>query len=601
MMPAARERSGTGPSQPVRDPVPASPDRRTPRVLRAYLRALWQAEPPAIATLASRAPRAVLAAGALHLPECALEPALARRLRLASAAHAGAHLAHRGPRQARGSLEPAQLALAGLFEDARVEWLAARELPGLRALWLAFHRAGPDSASDFETLMARLARVLLDPTWHDPHLWVQTGRGLFFDGPEARGLALVDAASLRRAASLLGNDIGQMRLQFNARRYLVEPEYRDDNSHLWTFDEALPPSSVALEASESGARRSDGDGGASRDAAPAQAGVGAEVPAEDRSAAEEPDQATGASATRFPEWDRLIGRHRPAWATVLEGEPAAEASAQACRQLRDELDGETALARRLRSLLRAEGALRSRARPRRAPDGDGFHLGALVDAGVARRMRVSPDPRVHLRPEEGSDPLAVTILVDASASTARPAHAGARTLLQAERLAALACADALELSGHDCAIRAFASDGRHAVRMERVKEFGQDTGDPLVLERAAALRSALSTRVGAALRHAGAMLARRPNARRLVLLLTDGEPHDVDVHDRRYLLEDLRVAVGEVRRRGVAVACLDLDTTAPAARRDALRRAFPPGACAEVTRPARLAEAIVGVLAAALR
>lgn len=570
-------------------------------MLHAYLRALWPADPPAIATLASPAPRAVLAAGALHLPQSPLEPTFARRLRLASAAHLGAHLAHGGPRQARGSLKPAQLALVGLLEDARVEWLAARGLPGLRPLWLAFHRAGPDGASDFETLMARLARVLLDPAWHDPHPWVRKGRSLFFDGPDARELALSDPAALRRAASLLGNDIGQMRLQFDARSYLVQPEYCDDNSHLWTFDETLPPSAVALEAAESGARARDGESDASRDDASAQAGVGAEVRAAEHPAGDAPGPATGATATLYPEWDRLIGRRRPAWAKVIEGEPPAGATAQACRLLREELEGEQALARRLRSLLRAEGALRARARPRRAPDGDGFHLGALVDAGVAQRMRVSPDPRVHLRPEGGSDPIAVTILVDASASTARTAQGDARSLLQVERLAALACADALQRTGHDCAIRAFASDGRHAVRMERVKDFGEDAGAPRVLERAAAMRSALSTRVGAALRHAGTTLSRRPNARRLVLLLTDGEPHDVDVHDSRYLLDDLRVAVGELRRRGVAVACLNLDTALPAARRDALRRAFPPGACAEARHPARLAEAIVGVLAAALR
>jgi hypothetical protein len=588
-------------------------------VLRAYLRALWPAEPPAIATLPPGAERPVLAAGALHLPRAGPQPQVAQRLRLASAAHAGAHLAHGGPRQDRAALRPVQLALVGLLEDARVEWLAARELPGLRALWLGFHRAGPDGGSDLESLMARLARVLLDPRWPDPHPWVRKGRGLFFADAEGRVLALRDAASVRRAASLLGNDVGQMRVQFNPRLYRVQPEYRDDNAHLWTFDATLPPAARALQAAESvGARFGAGEGGATGDGhdpfereAPAgsdreadtgPATVGAEVTAAARPSADTaPAAADGTSVARHPEWDRLIGRHRPAWTTVIEGEPTEGADAQACRALSDALEREAALARRLRSLLRADGVLRARLRPQRAAEGDDFHLGALVDAGVARRMRVSPDPRVHLRAERGDDRLAVSLLVDASASTGRAAGAGGSTVLDVARLAALACADALAAHGHACAVHAFASDGRHAVRLSRVLDFGETAGDPRVLERAAALRSGLSTRIGAALRHAGGMLAGRREARRLVLLLTDGEPHDVDVHDSRYLLDDMRVAVGELARRGVVVACLNLDAAAHAARRDALRRAFPAGTCAEVTQPARLAEAIAAALAAALR
>jgi nitric oxide reductase NorD protein len=86
--------------------------------------------------------------------------------------------------------------------------------------------------------------------------------------------------------------------------------------------------------------------------------------------------------------------------------------------------------------------------------------------------------------------------------------------------------------------------------------------DDTLAARLQALRSGGSTRLGAALRHATARLgARRGAGGRVpgwVLLLSDGEPHDVDVHDPRYLVDDARQAVREGQRRAVRMTCLTL-------------------------------------------
>jgi Mg-chelatase subunit ChlD len=71
-----------------------------------------------------------------------------------------------------------------------------------------------------------------------------------------------------------------------------------------------------------------------------------------------------------------------------------------------------------------------------------------------------------------------------------------------------------------------------------------------------ALSAGYSTRLGAALRHAGAGLASQPTHRRLLLLVTDGEPSDIDCPDPRYLLEDARRAVQSLAARGMDVFCL---------------------------------------------
>ena len=67
-----------------------------------------------------------------------------------------------------------------------------------------------------------------------------------------------------------------------------------------------------------------------------------------------------------------------------------------------------------------------------------------------------------------------------------------------------------------------------------------------------------STRMGAALRHAARDLGQQRSYRRLVLLLTDGEPSDVDCPDGKYLIEDARRAVQSLASRGIDVFCVAL-------------------------------------------
>src|SRR5262249_17359132 len=130
-----------------------------------------------------------------------------------------------------GRLKPLQIALISLIEDARVEALALRDLPGLRHLWLPFHTATPSLQATAASLMVRLARALIDPSYEDHDAWVSKGRALFAAAADRR----TDPMTSREIGGLLGNDIGQMRLQFNAKSYVVEPVYRDDNLALWDF------------------------------------------------------------------------------------------------------------------------------------------------------------------------------------------------------------------------------------------------------------------------------------------------------------------------------------------------------------------------------
>jgi nitric oxide reductase activation protein len=65
--------------------------------------------------------------------------------------------------------------------------------------------------------------------------------------------------------------------------------------------------------------------------------------------------------------------------------------------------------------------------------------------------------------------------------------------------------------------------------------------------------------MGAAMRHAGRALARRRAEKRLLLVLTDGEPADIDETDPKRLIEDARKAVQELDGDGVYSYCINLD------------------------------------------
>jgi len=135
------------------------------------------------------------------------------------------------------------------------------------------------------------------------------------------------------------------------------------------------------------------------------------------------------------------------------------------------------------------------------------------------------------------------------------------SILELARDATALLASAMDQVGDDFAIHGFDSNGRHEVEYHRVKDLGEPYDDE-ARARLAGLSARFSTRIGTALRHAGQVLRSRRIAHKLVLVMTDGAPHDVDVHDRRYLVFDARRAVEELARAGIVTFCISLDASA---------------------------------------
>ena len=487
--------------------------------LAHWLRLLWGTTP----SLAFDSDHAYIAAGAIHLP--------ARKRwqhHTAAAAHAAAHLVYSPTRFDGAGLGPIARTLVALLEDARVEALAMRELPGLARLWRPLHTATPDAGVGFEGLAMRLARSLCDPAYGDPDPWVRKGRDLCFLDLTLGVCAMRTPTEVREVATRLGHDIGQMRLPFNSKAVPLLPAYRDDHRWMWAAEVQMnaPPPSL-------GSAEPDPD-------------TPDETPLDDP------------IVTWHPEWDRLISRLRPNWARVVETDAPGAASLAIA-------DTIWAAARQLRGPVR-ELACRT-ARPGRSDTGDAFDLDALVHWQLGHRLRRPTSSRVYRESRTVAARTALWLLIDHSASTATTASSVDGGALKLATQTALALGLALKACGIAFGIAAFSSNGRHAVRWQIMKSFTQPV-DAALAGRLEALRPEGSTRLGAVLRHATQRLAPQRGAQRWVVLLYDGSPHDIDVHDPTYLIDDARHALAGARRHGIRTGCLVFE---PDANRDAAR------------------------------
>ncbi|WP_188259497.1 nitric oxide reductase activation protein NorD [Azospirillum tabaci] len=503
------------------------------RRLRAYGTALWGVDPPLRPLVGEGDPAALrpcFDADLVRLP--AVWPSLA--LYRAALAHVGAHRMFSRPLPAKG-LKPLLTIVVSLVEDARVEHLAMRRLPGLRRLWAPFHRVEPSPSLMAADLLERLARALFDAGYRDGNAWVDKGQRLFFERPERWENPNF---SLALGGDLAG-DLGKTRVQINARGHRVDPAYRDDNGGLWLYDTPPEPPRDADDPLEA-VRPEPMEGEGNRRNGPPQA-----LPAPAPLAAAAETTALRPVA-RYPEWDHRIGLHRPGFVQVVECEPE--------HQPPMDVPADHRLAGRVRALIRHAVVARPE-RLRRQREGDALDLDACIAATAARRHGHAPDMRVYRRVRRRGRDLSVLLLLDASHSTKDPVGDG--TVLDLERRSADLLAGALAAAGDRFALAAFRSDGREAVHWLPVKRFAEHY-DAAARGRLAGLDGRWSTRMGAAIRHAGTTLAAQPTLRRLLLLVTDGEPSDIDCPDPRHLVEDARKAVRELAGRGIDVVCVAL-------------------------------------------
>lgn len=547
----------------------------TQRKLNFYLRALWGRDFFLRPTGADYTDfRPYIESRIVHMPDAvdAVGEVPGLELYRATAAHMAAHLCYTERRISAEQLSPAQMFFIGFMEDARIEYKAIKAFPGLKKLWRALLDIHYEDEPEHPTMkvLEQVALMLLDDA-------------VTSDDEDIKNLVeryhqqIEDQQDNNQFSWHMGVELFNL---FSARREVpslrilerIRIPYRDDNRFVWEFEEFAWDQGVEyMAASQRQVRRAVSVMEMANE-------VDCELAGDDAqeiwtcSTAMRPyeDDLTDNTKTfnemwgkepvsepfHYQEWDYQVQLHRPDWTTVYErrqakGDPAT---------IEEILTEYKPIAHRIKQiidLLTPEGVQRVR----NMEDGDEIDINAAIDAMVAIRMGTQPNPRITMRNVLKNRDLAVVVLMDLSESTNELVDGSDKTILQLTREAATLVATAINGIGDPFALHGFSSDGRHDVQYYRFKDFNQHFDDE-VKSRLAGMQGGLSTRMGAAMRHAAAHLMKQPERRKLLLIVTDGEPADIDERDPQHLRHDTKKAVEELYSKGVLSYCLTLDTHA---------------------------------------
>jgi nitric oxide reductase NorD protein len=428
--------------------------------------------------------------------------------------------------QVADNWSPFQRMAVEFFEDCRIETLLIREYPGLRKLFLALHPKPLEDACDPQTTsclrhrMAMLSRALLDPH----HGYIDADLNDFV----ARFHAVMQQgeSSTRKIAALALSYVAKTRRQSDqfARVHFADTvvDYRDDNRQLWKFIEA-------------------GD---------------EEEAFDEQRKIEQGEEIRGLPPRHYHEWDYSSQTYRPDWVSVYE---ALHPSGHAV-DIDTLLAKHSALAKRLKKMLDLLKP-QDKVRIRYQEEGSELDLDVAIRSLIDFKGGATPDPRINMSHKTAGRDIAVMLLLDLSQSLNEMAAGSQQTILELSQEAVSLLAWAIEKLGDPFAIAGFHSNTRHDVRYLHIKGYGEHFNDD-VKARLAAMEAGYSTRMGAAMRHAAHYLAARPADKKLMLILTDGMPSDVDAHDERLLIEDARRAVKELDQQGIFSYCISLDPKA---------------------------------------
>ncbi len=217
------------------------------------------------------------------------------------------------------------------------------------------------------------------------------------------------------------------------------------------------------------------------------------------------------------------------------------------------------LAHRLRRQFQALAPERSRRSGETS--GPDIDIDRVIRFFAERRSGVAVgEPPLYQAWPPGERSLACLTLADLSLSTESWVGEAGR-VIDVIRDSLLLFAEALAASGDDFGLYGFSSLRRQEVRWQILKDFS-DRYDDAARGRILAIRPGYYTRMGAAIRQSTRILRQRPASKRLLLMISDGKPNDLDHYEGRYGVEDTRQAVLEARREGVTPFCVTVDREA---------------------------------------
>jgi len=422
------------------------------------------------------------------------------------------------------NFSPFQRVAVEILEDSRVEFLAMQQYPGLRNIFKALHPipveddCNPEKESCILHRLAMLSRAILD----DQHGYKNPVIQEFVDRFYA--VLAEGEASAKEMSSIAISFVAKTRLQTdqspNIRFENTEVDYRDDNRHMWVFIE-------------------ENDEAEDYDAS--------------RETRDEEFEVDGLPPRHYKEWDYQSNSYKPDWVSLYESLHPSGNAADIDRLL----EKNSAIAKKLKQIL---DTLKPQqyVRVRYQEEGSELDLDVAIRSLIDYKAGSQPDPRINMSHKHDGRDIAVMLLLDLSQSLNDIPDGCEQTILELSQEAVSLLGWAIEHLGDKFAIAGFSSNTRHEVRYQHIKGFSEHWNE-MVKARLAAIEAGYSTRMGAAMRHAAHYLGAQKADKKLLLIVTDGEPSDIDTDDEQVLIQDAHKAVQELDQDGIFTYCINLD------------------------------------------
>ena len=195
---------------------------------------------------------------------------------------------------------------------------------------------------------------------------------------------------------------------------------------------------------------------------------------------------------------------------------------------------------------------------RRQTQGEDFDLDAITDLYVDVHSRHTPSEKIYLSKRKKDKDLSILILLDVSLSS--DGYAGGNKVIDVEKQVSIIFGEILNEFNVDFSIQSFYSKTRNYATYLSLKGF-DDTWDK-AKHKIGAVEPSGYTRIGAALRHSGALLDSRDTKNKWVILISDGKPNDYDKYEGKYGINDVKQALRELNQRNINSYALAIEAQA---------------------------------------
>lgn len=247
----------------------------------------------------------------------------------------------------------------------------------------------------------------------------------------------------------------------------------------------------------------------------------------------------------YREWDTSLQKYRKDWCRLTETIEEMSSDSIDIEYNDDLRHAEQKIRKTFDQLVNDQKFMRAQS------DGDELDIDAWVSARAGKSKDADDYQNLYIKNNANNRDVAIMFAVDLSGSTA----GWKNTIIKQSTW--LLCKTMARL-GDQYAVYGFSGAGRKDCRIYPVKTFDEDYSK-VVKERISALKPHQYTRMGVAIRHLSMLLGKTSSKTRILFVLTDGRPDDLDSYRGQYGVEDTRLALNEAKALSLKPFVLTFD------------------------------------------